>query len=172
MMDRGTYVEHAGRPAVRFVREYQHPIDRVWTAVTDPTELRSWFPSAVKFEMRVGGTVAFSEDPNVKDKTGVVLACDPPRRFAFSWGGDELHFDLEPVGSSACRFTLTNVLSERNTAARNAAGWAVCLAELDKHLAGQQTDGPHSPSALPWQPLYDEYVAAGLPDGAEIPSPR
>jgi uncharacterized protein YndB with AHSA1/START domain len=169
-MDLGTYVEQEGRPAVRFSRTYPHPIEHVWAAVTEPEQLRHWFPATVKLDLRVGGTVTFSDDPNVADKTGTILAYDPPRRIAFEWGGDELHFELEPLGPKSCRFTLINVLSERNAAARNAAGWAVCLAELEKQLAGMAGDGPHSSSALAWQPLYDAAVAAGMPSGAEIPS--
>ena len=40
MTDRGTYVEHDGRPAVRFVRHYPHPAERVWAAVSEPAGLR------------------------------------------------------------------------------------------------------------------------------------
>lgn len=94
--------------------------------------------------------------------------CDPPRNLAFTWAEDELHFDLDPVGSEHCQLTLTNVLHNRDAAVRNAAGWSVCLGELDQHIAGEQTDGPHSDSAAPWQPYYDAYLAAGLPSGAEI----
>ena len=169
-LDLGTYVELDGRPAVRFVRTYPHSIDRVWSAVTNPNELRHWFPSSVDVELKAGGTIRFSGDPYTDDRTGTVLACDPPRRLAFTWADDELHFELEALGAGQCRFTLTNILSERNAAARNASGWTVCLNELRKHLAGERTDGPHSASTLPFQPLYDAHVAAGLPSGAEIPS--
>ncbi|MGH3693962.1 MAG: SRPBCC domain-containing protein [Pseudonocardiaceae bacterium] len=51
-MDRGTYLEHDGRPAVRFQRTYPHPIERVWAAVTEPDELSHWFPCAVQIEPR------------------------------------------------------------------------------------------------------------------------
>ncbi|MDX6285740.1 MAG: hypothetical protein QOG53_1225 [Frankiales bacterium] len=169
-MDLGTYVEHDGRPAVRFVRTYPHPIERVWAAVTDPDELSHWFPSRAEIELHIGGTVTFSGDPNTDDTKGTILVCQPPQRLAFTWGEDELHFELEPVGSGHCRLTLTNVLHEGNTAARNAAGWTVCLSELDKHLAGQHSDGPHSADAAPFQPYYEAYLAAGMPSGAVIPS--
>lgn len=43
-MDLGTYIEHNGRPAVRFERTYAHSVDRVWAAVSDPEELAHWFP--------------------------------------------------------------------------------------------------------------------------------
>jgi uncharacterized protein YndB with AHSA1/START domain len=167
--DGGSYVEVDGRPAVRFVRMFAHDIERVWTAVTRPDELAHWFPARVAIDLRVGGEITFGDDPRVEDQPGVVLVCDPPRHLAFTWGDDELHFDLETVSDGHCRFTLTNVLHEANAAARNAAGWSVCLGELDKHVAGQRADGPHSQSAQAWQPLYDHYRAAGLPSGAAIP---
>lgn len=172
-MEQGGYLEIGGRPAVRFVRVYPHPVDRVWSAVSDPEELRRWFPSNVRPELSVGGKVTFSGDPNAgdpeEDVVGTVLVCDPPRRLGFTWGGDEVHFELEPVGPDSCRFTLTNVLEARNAAARNAAGWSVCVGELDKHMRGELAEGPHSSSAGQWQPLYDAYVRSGMPSGAQIP---
>jgi uncharacterized protein YndB with AHSA1/START domain len=170
MTDRGTYVEHEGRPAVRFVRRYPHPVERVWAAVSEPEGLRHWFPSSVSLEPRAGGRIAFRDDPNLPAETsGTVLAYDPPRRLAFTWGGDELHLTVEPHGEQACTLTLLNVLEARDTAARNAAGWTVCLAELEKHVGGGVADGPHSATAEPWEEHYAAYVAAGVPSGATIP---
>jgi hypothetical protein len=79
---------------------------------------------------------------------------------------------LAAVGDSGCQLTLINVLEARNTAARNAAGWTVCLAELDKHLRGEVVHGPHSDTAEPWREHYDVYIADGMPYGAEIPVPN
>jgi uncharacterized protein YndB with AHSA1/START domain len=168
-MDRGTFIQHEGRPAVRFERTYAHPVERIWEAVATPEGLAHWFPSKVELEPHTGGKITFSDDPNTEPSTGTILEFEPPRRLAFSWGGDELRFDLEPVDAHHCRLTLINVLEARNTAARNAAGWTVCLAEFGKHLSGASADGPHSETAQPWQPLYDEYVASGMPYGAAIP---
>jgi uncharacterized protein YndB with AHSA1/START domain len=167
--DLGTYIEHDGRPAVRFVRTYAHPIERVWTAISDPAELVRWFPSAVEYEPRVGGSVSFSGDPYTEGTTGSVLAWEPPRRFSFVWFTDELHLTLEPVDGGHCRLTLVNVLADRSTAARNAGGWHVCLAELTKLVDGVPSRGPHSEDTEPWEPVYQAHVAAGLPSGAEIP---
>ncbi len=169
MTDRGTYVEHDGRPAVRFQRRYPHPVQRVWAAVSEPGGLRHWFPSRVELEPREGGRITFHDDPNGPPSSGTVLAYDPPRLLAFTWGGDELHLTVEADGDQACTLTLLNVLEARDTAARNAAGWAVCLAELDKHVSGAAADGPHSATVEPWREHYAAYVAAGVPSGAPIP---
>ena len=74
--------------------------------------------------------------------------------FAFLWGKDLLRLELAPEGDGT-RLTLIQTL-EADEAARNAAGWHVCL---DK-LAGEDTD---------WEPLYEEYQRRGVPAGAEIP---
>ncbi|MCW2780502.1 MAG: hypothetical protein JWR35_951 [Marmoricola sp.] len=166
---KGTYIEYDGRPAVRFERNYPYSADRVWRAVTDPGELAHWFPSpGVSYEQRVGSPITLKGDPRIEQANGKVLAWEPPRHFAFEWGDDELHFTVDKTPTGA-RFELINVLSGSGAAARNAAGWDVCLAELDKTVADQPGDGPNSATSLAWQPLYDGYVAAGLPAGAEVP---
>jgi uncharacterized protein YndB with AHSA1/START domain len=168
MTDRGSFLEMDGRPAVRFVRTYPHPVERVWRAVSDPAELVRWFPSEVAIEPREGGAVRFSGDPHLDDGAGVVLVWDPPTRLAFTWGSDELHLTLEPAGTG-CRLTLVNVLDDRSAAARNASGWYVCLAELVKLLDGVPSAGPHSADTEPWEPVYRAHLQAGLPSGAPVP---
>ncbi|KOV96881.1 toxin [Streptomyces sp. NRRL B-1140] len=166
----GTYVTlDDGRSAVRFSRLYDHPVDRVWRFVTDPDELERWFPSRAEIELRPGGTVSFSGDPHMEDSTGRVLAVDPPRHLSFDWGGDEVHFDLEGIDDNRTRFTLTNVLAAEDTAARNGAGWELCLAALDTRARGEEATGPHAGPDAPWKDLYAAYVAAGVPSGAPVP---
>lgn len=166
----GTYLTLGdGRPAVRFSRTYDHPVERVWRFVTDADELAQWFPSRAEIELRPGGTIRFSGDPNMEDSTGRVIAVDAPRHLSFEWGGDELHFDLEAVDDRRTRFTLTNVLAAGNTAARNGAGWEVCVAALDARARGERLEGPHAGAGAPWKEIYQAYVDAGIPSGAPIP---
>jgi len=169
-MDLGSFIEFEGRPAVRFERTYAHPVERVWAAISDPDELVHWFPSSVEIERHTGGTISFSADPHTSQQTGVVLAYDPPRRLAYTWGGDELHLELESLAAGQCRLVLINVLADRSAAARNAAGWDVCLDELAKLLSGRPGGGPHAASATPWRSRYDAYVTSGMPSGADIPT--
>ncbi len=75
------------------------------------------------------------------------------------------------MGDGRCRLALIDVLGGRDTAARNAAGWSICLGELDRYLAGERTGGPHGAGAeAMWPASYEAHVAAGLPSGAAIPS--
>lgn len=167
--NRGTYLEVEGRPALRFRRTYPHPVEKVWAAISTPAGLKNWFPGRVTVEPRVDGAMTFDMDPNAPAGTGKVLTWQPPTRFSFTWFSDEVHLELEADGSTSV-LTLTNVLSESGGAARNGAGWSVCLGELTRHLDGVPGTDPNEAGADLWQPLFDAYAAAGLPSGAKIPS--
>lgn len=168
MNARGEYIEFDGRPAVRFERTYPHPPERLWRAITDPDELGRWFPSHVVIELQPGGTVEFSGDPNAAPTTGKVLVADAPYRLVYTWGGDELHFELTPTPDGTT-LVFVDVLEARDTAARTATGWTVCLAAFESALAGEPVEGPHSAGAMPWRPVYEAYLTAGMPSGAAIP---
>lgn len=171
-MNRGTYVGYQGKPAVRFERDYRYPVERVWRAVTNPAQLRHWFPSQVAYKHKVGGTIRFHGDPYSDPSTGVILALVQPTAISFSWGDDVLHFTLTAVGAGT-RLVLVNVLAEAKAAARNAAGWTICLGELDNWLAGVASGGPHDPGhEAGFDLLLEQYVADGMPSGAEIPEAR
>jgi uncharacterized protein YndB with AHSA1/START domain len=167
--DRGTYLEVDGRPALQFRRTYPHPAEKVWAAVSTPAGLKNWFPGTVTLEPHEGGAMTFAMDPQAPAGTGTVLVWEPPHRFSFTWYEDEVSLVLAPEGDG-CALTLTNVLSERTAAARNGAGWHVCLGELTKHLDGVPDTDPMAGGADTWQPLYEAYVAAGLPAGADVPN--
>jgi uncharacterized protein YndB with AHSA1/START domain len=155
----GTYETYEGKPAVRFERVYPHPVEHVWRSITVPEEMAAWFPSTVEVDLREGGAMAFTfPDHEVEPMDGRVLELDPPRVFMFLWGEDTLRLELEREGDGT-RLTLTQTLRGEDEAARNAAGWHVCL----DRLGGEQTD---------WEPYYDEYQRRGLPTGAEIPAAR
>jgi uncharacterized protein YndB with AHSA1/START domain len=167
----GTYTEIDGRPAVRLVREFAHPVDRVWATVTDPDELATWFPArvAVDGDLRTGATLRFTFEVDGDGGTGTVLDHRPPGRLAFTWGGDEVWFELEPLDTGGTRLVLTNVLEARDTAARNGAGWEVCLDALARTAEEGTAEAPDATPTPEWERHYDAYVAEGVPSGAPIP---
>ena len=159
----GEYLEIDGRPALRFERVLAHPQDKVWNAVTDPGELTHWFPADVDAEMRVGGGVRFTfREGEGPPGDGQVTELDPPQLFEFTWNDDRLRFELEPAGDGT-RLVFTHFLDAADRAARDAAGWHVCLDNLERRLAGAEgTDGD-------WRGLYADYQSTGMPTGAPVP---
>lgn len=125
------FLDDPHRPAVRVVRQVEHPIDEVWTAITNEDRLRTWFPGGAAIEQRVGGEVRFGEGG-----TGSVLECDPPRRLVFTWADDRLGFELEPDAGGTL-LTLTHDFDDRAAAASYATGWERCLDGLVRALDGQ-----------------------------------
>jgi uncharacterized protein YndB with AHSA1/START domain len=173
----GAYDTIENVPALSFERRLSHPVDVVWRAITESDELEHWFPSRVDVDALGRGanmTFTFDEMPleHVQmTMTGHVTEFDPPRLFAFTWGDDHLRFELEPVAGSsedACVLRLTVLLDSREKAARDGAGWHVCLDRLEGLLAGD--DGAAATGASEdWRGLYEEYRRRGVPTGAPLP---
>jgi uncharacterized protein YndB with AHSA1/START domain len=168
--DQGTYLEVDDRPAVRFARTYDQPLERVWEAISDPAEMRHWFPSPeVAHDAREGGSITLSGDPYAPEaKTTRVLVWDPPHRFSFEWADDELHFTLTQVDQGT-RLELVNILSTSGAASRNAAGWEICLEHLDRVVAGTWQPSPSDGSMAEFLPVLEKYRGQGLPDDGWLP---
>ena len=165
----GTYETYDGKPAVRFERLYPHPVERVWRSITVPEEMASWFPSTVEVDLREGGEMAFTfPGHDVDPMTGRVLELDPPRLFAFLWGDELLRFELEGE-DGGCRLRLTHLITNEDEAARNAAGWQVCLGSLERLLSTGSAEAPGTGATGEWREIYDAYVEAGMPSGAAVP---
>ena len=144
------------RPGVRLERRLADPPSIVWAAITDREQLRSWFPCDVIVtggRWRVGATITFVFPSEVVDLTlhGEVLAVDEPRTLAFTWGEETLRLELRPDGEGT-RLLLIDELPA-SIAARNAAGWDICL----DRLAGL------TPPPETWKARFDQYAAAFEP---------
>jgi uncharacterized protein YndB with AHSA1/START domain len=167
-MTDATLLTDRARPAVRLERRLPDPPAVVWRTLTDREQLRAWFPSDVIVDggrWEVGATITFPFPPEVIDMTltGEVLEVDEPNLLAFTWGEDTLRFELAPE-EDGTRLVLVDELPA-GSAARNAAGWEICL----DRLAGLE------PASHTWQPRFESYAAAfeptlgpqeGRPDGA------
>jgi uncharacterized protein YndB with AHSA1/START domain len=154
-----------GRSTLRFDRTLPYDRERVWRAVTDPAELRHWFPSEVVYEPRVGApmTFDFGGQHDLDTYPGEVLAWDPPNVFAFAWGKDELRFELcdAPGGT---RLVFEHAFAhEPGKEARDSAGWSACFDAFDALLAGDE------PQMGDWaayeQTFLERYGQLALEDG-------
>jgi uncharacterized protein YndB with AHSA1/START domain len=169
----GSYDMIHERPVLSFERRIPHPVQSVWEAVTRPEELAQWFPCEVEVDLRLGGRMrfVFAEMPledGPMELLGEVTELDPPTRFSFTWGDDHLHFAIDPIEDGAASLLRFSVeLDTKDKAARDAAGWHVCLDQLDLLLAGKPMPRPYDAAA--WRPLYEEYERRGLPASAPIP---
>ncbi|MBS2966673.1 SRPBCC domain-containing protein [Actinocrinis puniceicyclus] len=154
------------RPAIRFERVLDAGPRELWRALTEPEGLRGWFPCSVTAQRwEVGGALTFAFPGRAEFTTeGVVLECEPPRTLAYLWGEETLRFELTPLGLDAACGTRTRlvVLDElfAPVAARNAAGWHVCLDRLARRAPPQNEQGGADET---WQRLFARYRAAFEP---------
>jgi uncharacterized protein YndB with AHSA1/START domain len=148
----GTLETRDHRPAVRFERRLVHSPERVWRAITDPAELRNWFPAEVEVDLRPGGAIRFTF-PDQGTGAGEITALDPPHLLEYTWDGAVLRFELRPEGEG-CVLVFSHIFDERDAAPKFAAGWHLCLERLDSALDGT----PVAESMDRWNELYQRYA--------------
>jgi uncharacterized protein YndB with AHSA1/START domain len=125
-----TLLDGDGRPVVRFERILRRPPQEVWQAITDPDELKAWFPCDVRADAwKVGAALRFTFGERGPVLTGTVLEADEPWVLGYTWGEETLRFELSPAPGDGTRLVFTDTL-DRAIAARSAAGWQACLAQL------------------------------------------
>ena len=126
-----------GGNRLRLKRRFAYPAERVWRALTDPSELAQWFPlDGAPLE---------------------VVVSEPPELLVGSWGGDQLRFELRPLGEG-CELVFSHTVGDSDTAARNAAGWDRCFARLEALFAGVGMD--RETSLEVWPEVHERYVEA------------
>ena len=165
----GTLEQTDAGPRLRFTRRLSHPRDKVWRAITEPEHLRAWFPDTIVVQRwEVGAALRFEPAPDMADPfEGEVLAVDPPRLLEFTWGVDVIRIELADARDGT-ELTLLDTIEELGKAARDGAGWHVCIDQLEHHLDGAAP--PWSPSDR-WRELHPSYVEELGPEAATIGPP-
>ena len=148
-----------------FERTLRHPIEVVWSAITDAERVRRWAPFVPSRNLDSVGDVALTmldgphESESVVD--GKVTTCTAPHLLVLLWGHDELRFLLEPSADDT-RLIFTHTFAAREEAASYAAGWHLCLAALMGIVQGRDVPPVAGQAAFDqgWQELSDQYGRA------------
>lgn len=137
--DLGELLQDGDQVGLRFVRTYQHPVDRVWRALTESAQLRFWMPCDIVGERRAGAAITLPFWPGHIEKYGIdepalageIEVWEPPTRFGWTWGGDLLVWDLEVVaGGTRLTFTTWPDDPDLDGIVSSAGGYHLCLALL------------------------------------------
>ena len=143
------------------VRELRHPPEKIWQALTDPAQLREWAPFEADGSLSTAGaTVKLTTvgAPSHITETTVKRA-DAPKALEYSWGGNEMRWELEAFGGGT-RLTLWTSIP-RAFISMGAAGWHICFDVLDRLLNGTPIGRIVGPDAMKfegWQRLNKEYA--------------
>lgn len=123
-------------------RTYASSIEDLWSAITDPARLRSWF-TVSRGELRLGGTYALEGSGH-----GRILRCDAPRMLRVTWSSGPGHPDEVEIRLSRADEGGTVVELEHASVATTAPdgvtdailgvgmGWELAMAWLDRYVTG------------------------------------
>jgi uncharacterized protein YndB with AHSA1/START domain len=124
--------------------------ERVWRALTDPTELCAWFPDAVDIDVRAGaeGWMTWTEYGRFAVRFETV---DRPRELSWRWAREpdtaiddasttlvEWRLAPRPDGGTTLELRESGFVAE-DYRKENEEGWSEELAELSELLGGEVT---------------------------------
>jgi len=143
------------------VRELRHPPKLVWDALTDPAQLSQWAPFDAERSLATTGSVKLTTvgaPPAQQVSQGTVKRAEAPKLLEYTWGTNDLRWELEPTGGGT-RLSLWHNI-DKNFISWGAAGWHVCIDVLDHLLMGEPLGrmvGPETMKLPGWQRLTTEY---------------
>jgi uncharacterized protein YndB with AHSA1/START domain len=165
----GTLERHGDEAVLRYRRRLEHPADKVWRALTEDGHLAAWFPTTIEGDRAAGAALHFSFREGEADPfDGEMLAFEPPVLMELRWADDVLRFELAADGAHGCVLSLTVTFPEYGKAARDGAGWHVCLEQLAYECDGA---APPWPPPERWGAVHPRYVAALGPEASVLGPP-
>lgn len=132
-----SFKDNGATKTLRLVRDFPHPPEKVWKAITDPRELSAWWPMQIKeFPLTVGAKLHFTDEEG-GSSNGEVIACEPMRTIAFSDedGEHSVRFELSPTDTGTTLVFLHTFPADQPPG-QHATGWHICFTALDALLDG------------------------------------
>jgi uncharacterized protein YndB with AHSA1/START domain len=152
------------------VRNLAHPPAKVWKALTDPEHLREWAPFDSDRNLGTVGTAKLTTvgAPSLHVTETQVKRADAPKVLEFSWGGQDIRWELEPEGAGT-RLTLWHNI-DRRFIAMGAAGWHICFDVLDRLLADRPVGRTVGADALKIDGFHRLHAEYAKQFGVEMPN--
>jgi uncharacterized protein YndB with AHSA1/START domain len=144
------------------VRQLRHTPQRVWSALTDPAQLREWAPFDADGNLGIAGSTVKlntvgTPAPMISETT--IKRAVEPKVLEFRWGDGDLRWELEEFGGGT-RLTLWHSI-DRRYISMGAAGWHICFDVMDQALSGTPIGrivGHETMKFEGWQRLNSEYA--------------
>ena len=152
----------ADRWTLVFVREFRHPREKVWAALTDPAQLDAWSPFRPDRNLASTGaaTLTMVDGDEEVPLPANVLRAEPPELLEYTWDDDLLRWELAETGGGT-RLTLHHSLRTEDLLPKVAAGWHLCFDVAEHLLDGHPVATVRGQEAMNhgWQDLHDTYAA-------------
>lgn len=141
-----------GGYVARFERYLNHPVEKVWAALTQPEKLASWFADAA-VDLKVGGMIELTFKPVGNTVSCTITELHPQSVLEYTWGNDKLRWELYPK-QDGCLLVLKeffSVLDDHRP--RDLSGWHTIIDMLPAMLDGEHVEF----SMTHAQQAYDRY---------------
>ena len=150
-----------GRYVIDFERRLDHPVERVWAALTRPEELIGWW-GHVDVELSEGGRfnvrwLNTDDEGNTVEMHATIAKLVPEELLVLD--GDRhglLRWELTPDGDGTLLSFRSTVALEPDFLTKVPAGWHWHLDALAEHLEGGSPDLVENEG---WQPIHAAYEA-------------
>jgi uncharacterized protein YndB with AHSA1/START domain len=137
--------------SLTMTRVVNAPLDRVWRAWTNPTELKQWYAPehmttpVVEIDLREGGAyrVSMKGDEGEHVASGVFKKVTAPRTLVFSWRWEgspapetTVTVELKELSETTTEITLRHEgFGDEESRARHTEGWESTMNKLEKYLS-------------------------------------
>jgi uncharacterized protein YndB with AHSA1/START domain len=142
-----------GAAEVVFERRFDAPPERIWRALTDPSELAGWLAPA-EIDVRVGGSLLLRFD-DVEER-GTITEVREPELLAYTWNEGKtdsvVRFELEQ-DDGGTRLTLRHTFDGEVDLPGFGGGWHHHLELLSARVAGR----PIGWDSIRYRELKSEY---------------
>ncbi|GAA3403383.1 SRPBCC family protein [Paenibacillus hodogayensis] len=137
----------------RFERHLKHPVEKVWSFLTENDKLKKWFSELHVDELREGGVIRFDMQDGTFEEMKI-LDFRLHSVLEYTWGEDRVRFELYPE-PDGCRLVLIETITEiTDHTPKDLAGWHVCLDVVEALLDDRTLDSRKKE----WEARYKEYV--------------
>jgi uncharacterized protein YndB with AHSA1/START domain len=158
-----------GGCVLRFERRLDHPVERVWAALTEPAQLAAWLADA-DIDLVAGGRVELrwqntDQDGNRAVARGTITGLEPPRLLEIDTDlHGRLRWQLRPDGEGCALTFSARVQLPEDMLPIVSAGWHIHLDHLADALGGRPVDWPTWTRDYwgRWEGLRAEYARAAL----------
>jgi uncharacterized protein YndB with AHSA1/START domain len=167
-----TAEEADGRWTLVFTRDFPHPPEKVWAAITEPAQLAKWSPFIADRDLGAPGdaTITMIDSADRVDMSATVRRADPPKVLEYTLGDDRLRWELNATVAGT-RLVLRHTVAGEDWIPKVAAGWHLCLVVAETVLDGEPMEPIRGRDAMNygWQDLHDRYADRLGIEGTPLP---
>jgi uncharacterized protein YndB with AHSA1/START domain len=147
--------EIEGGYIVQLKRRFDHPVEKVWEAITQPEKIKEWF-AEIEMDYELGGRmeIHFTNSAG-NSKVGKIIEIKEPKLFEYIWDIDlneMLTFELKPT-DEATELTLTHIIHDPQHMPSIIGGWESHFDMLEAALDGKPIGFPWNK----WESIKNEY---------------